>query len=226
MAVDDKRKARQERRNRERKLLARLALKMRVAKRKPKHMAKVEWDAVPTGVRFRIVKALERAEAKTKAYRARAIVLAKSSDLEIGPTPETIAHARAENTDHHPVLGLFLAGAISRDDLNAAYEIAYAYRMRTADVSVKLSSYETRIDSGGWREQPPDSKNQARIQAAYLAWCARVRRQRLNLDAVIEIIAHGVSLRRIMSIYRIGRLALRRDVIRALTLYEFNSRRS
>lgn len=203
--------------------IAREALKARVARRRPKGMPEAEWRALPAVVRFRVAKALENAEAKSRFYRDRAIALAKDLDADaFGATPETTAALRAENQNHHPILSLFISGDLSRDDLNAAYEIAYAYRMRTADVWVNLASYEARIDSGGWRESPPDTKNQARIQAAYMAWTRRVNNQRISLNAMLELIVYGTSFRRVAVAFQIPRTTLRVQTIRAIHAYDPN----
>ena len=106
-------------------------------------------------------------------------------------TPETLEHVDQARRRPGSLARLYDSGAIDKDQLAAADQIAEAYRAITADVAVRTASYETRLD--GSTHGRIELQHLGRIHAdlTYTWW-----RDAIGgcVEALLSVIVHDVGL--------------------------------
>lgn len=106
-------------------------------------------------------------------------------------TPETHEHADHARRRPGSLARLFESGAIDKDQLAAADQIAEMYRMITADVRVRTASLEARVDSSAHGRAEEVSIGRLHAELAYTHWRTSVGG---CADALLQVIVHDVGL--------------------------------
>lgn len=106
-------------------------------------------------------------------------------------TPETHEHIDRARRRPGSLARLYESGAIDKDQLAAADQIAEAYRTVTADVAIRTASLETRIDGGSHGRAEQLQLGRVHADMAYSWWRAAVGG---CADALLRIIVHDVGL--------------------------------
>lgn len=138
-------------------------------------------------------------------------------------TPETHEHVDQARRRPGSLARLFESGAIDKDQLAAADQIAEAYRIITADVAVRTASFETRLDGGRHGKAEQEQLGRLYADLAYGWWrdavggCA---------DALLEVIAHDVGLTIVARRHCISMPRARRMLTDALYLWSQARRRA
>ena len=105
-------------------------------------------------------------------------------------TVETHEHADRARRRPGSLARLFDSGAIDKDQLAAADQIAEAHRAITADVAIRTASYETRID-GGSRMPEEAMLGHVRAEFTYGWWRDHVDGP---IDALLAVIVYDIGL--------------------------------
>jgi hypothetical protein len=105
-------------------------------------------------------------------------------------TAETHEHADQARRRPGSLARLFERGAIDKDQLAAAEQIAVAHRAITADVAIRTASLETRVD-GGLRGPELELLGLVWAELTYTCWRAAVSGP---IDALLAVIVHDVGL--------------------------------
>ena len=127
-----------------------------------------------------------RAAEETALGRERRAIRKEFGRSDVTPgTPET--RFRASRTQQGSLARLFVAGDISLDQLQAAAEIAGVADRLGADVQVRTTSVETRVDvsrahDGAFFE----SLGAVRREVAYRRWCAALPEPGVVLAMIVE----------------------------------------
>jgi hypothetical protein len=131
-------------------------------------------------------------------------------------TSET--HDHAAKTRQGPLARLFMAGHIDAVQLGWACEIASVAESIEADVAVKITSYEMRIDyAGSGRDALVEGIMRVRREVAYGWWRERLPQpKRAVLDMLI---GEPQSYTSIASQYRMGKTRARNLLIAAIDLW-------
>jgi hypothetical protein len=106
-------------------------------------------------------------------------------------TPETHEHVDQAKRRPGSLARLYTSGAIDKDQLAAADQIAEAYRLITADVAVRTASLETRVDGGRHGKVEHDKLWLVATNLAYDSWRTMVGG---CVEALLEVIVHDVGL--------------------------------
>ncbi len=138
-------------------------------------------------------------------------------------TPETHEHVEQAKRRPGSLARLYESGAIDKDQLAAADQIAEAYRAITADVAVKTASLETRVDGGGHGRAEQLQLGRVQADIAYGWW-----RNAIGgcVDALLEVIVHDVGLTIVARQGCISMPRARRMLTDALDLWALAKRRS
>lgn len=138
-------------------------------------------------------------------------------------TPETHEHADEARRRPGSLARLFQSGAIDKDQLAAADQIAEAYRAITADVRVRTASLETRVDGGCHGRAETISIGRLHTELAYDRWRAAIGG---CADALLSVIVHDVGLTIVAREGGISMPRARRMLTDALDLWWVGRRRT
>ena len=175
--------------------------------RKPKGMPKAEWKVRRA--------ALREAGATLPPGIEERVALRERWSHKQG-TAETHEHVDQARRRPGSLARLYDSGAIDKDQLAAADQIAEAYRAITADVAVRTASFETRLD--GSTHGRAEQQHLGRIHAdlAYSWWRNAVGG---SAEALLAIIVHDVGLTLIARDCCISMPRARRMLTNALDLW-------
>jgi hypothetical protein len=137
-----------------------------------------------------------RAAAETALGRERRTIRKEFGRSDVTPgTPETLF--RASRTRQGALARLFVGGVITLDQLQAAAEIAGVAERLGADVQVRTTSVETRVDvSRSYDSAFFESLGTVRREVAYRRWCAALPEPGVVLAMIVEDIGVRAAAQR------------------------------
>lgn len=106
-------------------------------------------------------------------------------------TPETHEHIDQARRRPGSLARLYESGAIDKDQLAAADQIAEIYRTITADVAIRTASLETRIDGGMHGRAEQEQLGRVHADMAYSWWRSAVGG---CIEALLAVIVHDIGL--------------------------------
>ena len=175
---------------------------------KPTGMSKQEWRAAKAELRARgreLLPGIEEAVQLREQYGDR------------HATPETLAQFNAAHRPSGAIARLYASGTLDADQLNAANQIATAYRALTAGAPVRTASWETRINSGGGGGRADiEMLGRSLDDLAIEWWIGSIRG---SAEAMIAVIVHDVGLTIVADHYAMSMPRARRMLGAALTLW-------
>ena len=174
---------------------------------KPKGLSKQEWRVVKADLRARGAELLPGIE---EAVQLREMHGGRQA------TPETEAQFQRRHRPSGAIARLYASKAIDADQLNAAFQIAEAYRAATADAPVRTASLEARIGGGSAGGAEIEVLGRTMDEIAIDWWTQSVRG---SAAAMIEVIVHDVGLTIVADRYAMGVARTRQMLADALTLW-------
>jgi hypothetical protein len=129
-------------------------------------------------------------------------------------TPETLNKIKRD-----PLLTLYKAGEIDLNELYAAEYIRYAFTLITADVVMRVMSFEGFVDLFGGKPTESESQLQSRVQKQYADWFDECTKKMIKVGPIIHLLTEPVSLRETDAYYRYRNGTSRKYAVRGLKLY-------
>lgn len=174
---------------------------------KPKGMSKQEWRVVKADLRARGAELLPGIEEAVQLRERHGGGKA---------TPETEAQFQRRHRPSGAIARLYASKSIDADQLNAAHQIAEAYRAATADAPVRTASLEGRIGGGGAGGAEIEVLGTT-LDAIAIEWWARSVRG--SAAAMIDIIVHDVGVTIVADRYAMGVGRTRQMLVDALDVW-------
>ena len=181
---------------------------------KPKGMPKAEW---------KIRKASLRAGGAILAPGIEERVALRERWSHKQGTPETLEHVDQTRRRPGSLARLYESGAIDKDQLAAADQIAEAYRTITSDVSVRTASFETRLDGSAHGRVEQLQLGRVHADLSYTWWRAALG---ACAEPLLEVIVHDVGLTIVARHICMSMPRARRMLTDALNLWSTARRRT